>query len=273
MQNGSFARNCRQQGSLGNFKVKKFSCLDRLHHGVRGDLRCIGAVEFSYRKRHFHLTIIVDFHSHRVVWAGERKGAAALCPLSQLCYDPSMMTISMILLLLTGLSSASAAEPMSVDKFTVGVYGDDTRSVTCVSGSPGSIFQQVVWAWVPDELGLAYITLRFEFPVNLDLSRRPVFHDLVTDVIFTDYSEGTVEWNMIFDECPSGWIKVFSQEFVLLDEQLSRIGIRGADSMARDCTFVLNDVTVLNELIVNDPDCPVVPAVTATWGGIKSTYR
>ena len=184
-----------------------------------------------------------------------------------------MKTIILIVLVITAFGSASAAEPLSVDKFTVGVYGDDARAVTCVSGPPGSTFEQVVWAWVPDELGLAYITLRFEFPVNLDLGRRPVFHDLVTDVIFTDYSEGTVEWNIIFDECPSGWIKVFSQEFVLLDEQLCRIGIRGANSMLRDCTFVLNDVIVLNELIVNDPDCPVVPAVTTTWGGIKSTYR
>ena len=184
-----------------------------------------------------------------------------------------MIRIYLIVLLFAGLGGASAAAPLSVDNFTVGIYGDDARAVTCVSGPPGSVFEQVVWAWVPDDLGLAYITLRFEFPENLDLSRRPVFHDLVTNVIYTDYSGGTVEWNMIFDECPSGWIKVFSQEFVLLDEQLSRIGILGANSMLRDCTFVLNDVIVLNELAVNDPDCPTVSAVTTTWSGVKSLYR
>jgi len=184
-----------------------------------------------------------------------------------------MKPIIMIVLLLAAFGSAPAVEPLSVNEFTVGVYGDDARAVTCVSGPPGSIFQQVIWAWVPDELGLAYLTLRFEFPENLDLSRRPVFHDLVTNVIYTDYSEGTVEWNMIFDECPSGWIKVFSQEFVVLDDQFCRIGIRGANSMLRDCTFVLNDIIVLNELAVNDPDCPTVSAVATTWSGVKSIYR
>jgi hypothetical protein len=184
-----------------------------------------------------------------------------------------MKTIFMIVLLLAACGSSPAAEPLSVDEFTVGVYGDDSRLVTCVSGPPGSTFEQVIWAWVPDELGLAYITLRFEFPENLDLSRRPVFHDLVTNVIYTDYSQGTVEWNMIFDECPSGWVKVFAQEFVLLDDQLCRIGIRGANSMLRDCSFVLNDVIVLNQLAVNDPDCPTVSAVTVTWSGLKSMYR
>lgn len=184
-----------------------------------------------------------------------------------------MKTIAMIALLLAGPSNPSASALLSVDEFTVGVYGDDARTVTCVSGPPGSIFEMVVWAWVPDELGLAYITLRFDFPENLDLSHRPVFHDLVTNVIYSDYPEGTVEWNMLFDDCPSGWIKVFSQECVLLDEQLSRVGIRSANSMLRDCTFALNDVTVLNELAMNDPDCPTVSAVTSTWSSVKSMYR
>ena len=184
-----------------------------------------------------------------------------------------MKTMTMIVLLLAGIGRTSAAEPPDLTMFAVGVFGDDAREVTCVAGSLGDIFEQVVWAWVPDQLGLAYITLRFDFPDNLDLSRRPVFHDLVTNVIFTDFTDDTVEWNMLFDECPSGWVRVFSQEFVLLDEQLSRIGIRGVHSMVRDCTFVLNDVTVLNELTVNDPECPTVPTVTTTWSGIKSMYR
>jgi hypothetical protein len=60
---------------------------------------------------------------------------------------------------------------------------------------------------------------------------------------------------------------------VLLDEQLSQIGIRGVHSMVRDCTFVLNDVIVLNELTVNDPDCPTVPTAGNTWGRLKIMYR
>jgi len=41
-------------------------------------LRCIGVDEFSYRKRHRYLTIIVDHDRRRVVWTGEGKGKAAL---------------------------------------------------------------------------------------------------------------------------------------------------------------------------------------------------
>jgi transposase len=41
-------------------------------------LRRIGVDEFSYRKRHRYLTVIVDHDRRRVVWAGEGKGAAAL---------------------------------------------------------------------------------------------------------------------------------------------------------------------------------------------------
>lgn len=41
-------------------------------------LRRIGVDEFSYRKRHRYLTIIVDHDSRKVVWTGEGKGAVAL---------------------------------------------------------------------------------------------------------------------------------------------------------------------------------------------------
>lgn len=188
-------------------------------------------------------------------------------------YNPDMKTIVMIVLLLSGLGHAFAADRSPMNWFQAGIFGDDARVVTCVSGPPGSTSEQVVWVWVPDELGLAYVTLRFAFPENLDLSSRPVFHDLVTNVILTDYVDGTVEWNMLFDECPSGWVKIFSQEFVLLDDLPSRIEIHGVDSMVRDCTFVLNDVTVLNELTVNDPGCPPVSTANMIWSSLKSMYR
>ncbi len=41
-------------------------------------LRRIGIDEFSYRKRHRYLTLVVDHDRRRVVWAGEGKGAEAL---------------------------------------------------------------------------------------------------------------------------------------------------------------------------------------------------
>jgi transposase len=41
-------------------------------------LRCIGVDEFSYRKRHNYLTVIVDHDRQRVVWTAEGKSAATL---------------------------------------------------------------------------------------------------------------------------------------------------------------------------------------------------
>ena len=41
-------------------------------------LVCIGIDEFSYRKRHHYLTVIVDHRARRVVWAGEGNSAATL---------------------------------------------------------------------------------------------------------------------------------------------------------------------------------------------------
>ena len=181
---------------------------------------------------------------------------------------------AILLVFLLGASgSDSPADSRSVGGFLVGLYGDENRSITCVTGSSGATFQQVAWAYVPNELGLAYITLRFDFPANVDLSARPVFNDFVNQVIVTDFADGTVEWNMLFEGCPSGWVQVFSQECVLVDDLPSRIQILGDRSMVRDCTFILNGVDVVNELLINDPDCPNVPSATSTWGRLKSLYR
>ena len=46
----------------------------RLNPGRLAGLRRIGIDEFSYRKRHHYLTVVVDHDTRRVVWAG--KGAA-----------------------------------------------------------------------------------------------------------------------------------------------------------------------------------------------------
>ena len=182
-----------------------------------------------------------------------------------------MKIIFMIAILFVGFGRASATD------IQVGIFGDVggeiDREITCVSGLPGATFDQVAWVWVPDGLGLAYVTIRFLFPENLDLTSRPVFHDQVSNVIFTDFVDGTSEWNMVFADCPSGWIRISSQECVLLDAQPSRIGILGIHSMVRDCNFVLNDVTVLNEIEINDPECTTVSTATVTWGGIKSIFR
>ena len=42
------------------------------------DLRRIGVDEFSYRKRHHYLTLVVDHDRQRVVWAGKGRSAKTL---------------------------------------------------------------------------------------------------------------------------------------------------------------------------------------------------
>ena len=50
----------------------------RLDGARLAKLRRIGVDEFSYRKRHRYLTIVVDHDSRRVVWAGEGRSAETL---------------------------------------------------------------------------------------------------------------------------------------------------------------------------------------------------
>ena len=184
-----------------------------------------------------------------------------------------MKTMAMIMLLLVLRVGPAAARPLANYTFLVALYADQSRSVTCVSGPPGTFFEQVAWVFVPNELGLAYVTFRFDFPENLDRTRRPVFNDLVLDTVFTDFPDGTVEWNMLFGGCPSGWIQVFSQECVILDSQISRIRIVGDRSLARDCNFALNGVFAISDLSLNDPECQQVSTVPMIWSSLKSMYR
>jgi hypothetical protein len=182
-----------------------------------------------------------------------------------------MKAMVIFLLILTG--GPATVQSLDNSNFLVGLYADEARSIACVTGGPGTVFEQVAWVYVPNELGLAYVTFRFDFPENLDRTRRPVFNELVSHTIFTDFPDGTVEWNMLFDDCPSGWIQVFSQECVLLDSQLSWIEIVGALSLARDCDFILNGVHAISDLSLNDPECPQVSAVAMTWSSMKTMYR
>jgi hypothetical protein len=126
---------------------------------------------------------------------------------------------------------------------------------------------------VPDDLGLAYVRLRLDVPPNLEPRGHPAFDAAVTRWIVVGYPDGTVEWTLLFAGCPSGWIRLWAQEFAPLDEQPARFGIRAEHSMIRDCEFVLNAVDVVNELTVNDPRCGLVPAAGRTWGSLKQRFR
>lgn len=66
---------------------------------LRG-LRRIGIDEFSYKKRHHYLTIVVDHDRQRVVWAGEGRSAEALAPFFEAlgaegCQGIEMVTIDL----------------------------------------------------------------------------------------------------------------------------------------------------------------------------------
>lgn len=176
--------------------------------------------------------------------------------------------------LAAALAACSDAAPtVAAEVFRVGLYGGSSRDTVCVNGPPGAVLEYSAWAQVPNDLGLSYVTLRMNFPEQLDFHSRPVFHELVTDVIFTDFADGTTEWNMLFSDCPSGWIRVYTQEMVVLDDGFTFIEIIGDRSLARDCNFDLNGVEVTNELAVNDPGCNGVPVAVTGWGTLKARYR
>jgi len=52
--------------------------VERLDPNRFQGLRHIGIDEFSYRKRHRYITVVLDHDSRRVVWAGEGRSAQAL---------------------------------------------------------------------------------------------------------------------------------------------------------------------------------------------------
>ena len=50
----------------------------QLNPGRLAGLRRVGIDEFSYRKRHHYLTVVVDHDTRRVVWAGKGRSAETL---------------------------------------------------------------------------------------------------------------------------------------------------------------------------------------------------
>ena len=55
-------------------------------------LRVIGMDEFSYRKRHGYLTVVVDHLSGRVVWAGKERKAKMLLRFFRKLYNQCVST-------------------------------------------------------------------------------------------------------------------------------------------------------------------------------------
>lgn len=157
--------------------------------------------------------------------------------------------------------------------FQLGVWADDTRTSGCVEVPPGGTFTLHGWCFVSDELGLGYATYRFLFPANIEPVGPPSLPREVVDLIVTDFADGTREWNVVVSGCPPDWVKVFAQEFRVLDDRPAFIDIVEDRCWLRDCTFVLNKVTVVGEVGVNDPECGGVPVEAASWGAAKTAFR
>ena len=169
--------------------------------------------------------------------------------------------------------SARAQMPPDPDRFCACLYADELMLNGCVSGPAGSAFDLFLFLWVPAGPGLKYVTLRFDFPEVLGLSGRPHLHALATDLIVVDFIDGTVEWTVLFRQCPGEWVEVFRQECILLGEDLSPVRIVEANSLARDCDFVLDGLIVMNAFLLNDPSCPFVGTDDSSWGAIKGLCR
>ena len=178
---------------------------------------------------------------------------------------------ALALLLCSG--AAEAQTPPDPDRFCAALFAGDSLAWQCASGPAGSDFPLRLLLWVPPGSGLNYVTIRFDFPGNIGLSGRPALNGLAMELIPVDFADGTVEWTILFDGCPEGWVEVLRQTCVLLDEAPSTLRMIEAYSLARHCDFVLEGVVVMNDFRVNDPSCPFVGAGERSWGAIKELCR
>jgi len=96
----------------------------RLDPGRLSGLRRIGIDEFSYRKRHRYLTLVVDHDRGRVVWAGEGRSAETLAPFFALlgpegCRALELVTIDLSAAYLKAVREALPQAEIVFDRFHV----------------------------------------------------------------------------------------------------------------------------------------------------------
>lgn len=82
----------------------------RLDGGRLANLRRIGVDEFSYRKRHRYLTVIVDHDSGKAVWASKGKGAEALASFFQALGKDGCATLETVTMDMSGGYKKAVAE-------------------------------------------------------------------------------------------------------------------------------------------------------------------
>lgn len=76
-------------------------------------LRRIGIDEFSYKKRHHYLTVVVDHDRGRVVWAGEGRSAEALKPFFDALGDEGCKAIEMVTIDLSAAYTQAVRERLA----------------------------------------------------------------------------------------------------------------------------------------------------------------
>jgi len=96
----------------------------RLDPNRLDDLRRIGVDEFSYRRRHRYLTIVVDHDRRRVVWAAPGRSAETLCGFfdqlgSERCAEIKIATIDMSGGYITAIQDKLANAEIVFDRFHV----------------------------------------------------------------------------------------------------------------------------------------------------------
>jgi transposase len=74
----------------------------RLDPNRLNGLRRIGIDEFSYRKRHRYLTVVVDHDQHRVVWVGHGRGAETLATFFNLLGNERLAKIELVTMDMAG---------------------------------------------------------------------------------------------------------------------------------------------------------------------------
>lgn len=94
-------------------------------------LRRIGIDEFSYRKRLWYLTVVVDHDQRRVVWAGEGRSAQALAPFFELlgeegCRAIETVTIDLSPAYIKAVRESLPRAEIVFDRFQVQRLASDT---------------------------------------------------------------------------------------------------------------------------------------------------
>ena len=97
---------------------------DRLDSDRLGGLRRIGVDEFSYRKRHRYLTLVVDHDRRRVVWAAEGRSAETLKKFFDLlgpegCAEIELATIDMAAGYIKAIEESLPQAQIVFDRFHV----------------------------------------------------------------------------------------------------------------------------------------------------------